>query len=171
MPATAPTDLAVQYACPRRGLPARREFERWAQAALTGRDGPSELCIRVVDEAEGRELNARYRGRDYATNVLSFPAEPVPGVAEGLLGDVVLCAPVVRAEAAAQGRPEAAHWAHLTVHGILHLLGHQHDSDGAATAMEALEKRVLAALGFPDPYAADKLEAGQTEKGGQKASP
>lgn len=99
-----------------------------------------------------RALNARYRGRDYATNVLSFPAELPPGVDVPLLGDIVVCAPVVAREAAEQHKAPRAHWAHMLVHATLHLLGHDHEQPHDATRMEALETRILAALGFPDPY-------------------
>ena len=133
-------------------LPSERSLRDWARAALAGRREDAELCLRVVDEAEMQELNGRYRGKDYATNVLSFPADLPRGVTLPLLGDIVLCAPVLRREAREQHKPERAHWAHLVVHGTLHLLGHDHDRPRAAAAMEALETRVLAALGFPDPY-------------------
>ncbi|HKK22196.1 MAG TPA: rRNA maturation RNase YbeY, partial [Pseudohaliea sp.] len=131
------------------------DFERWVAAALGGDGGAAELTVRVVDEAEGRELNRRYRGKDYATNVLSFPADLPPGVDLPLLGDLVLCAPVVAREAAGQGKLEAHHWAHLTVHGVLHLLGEDHQGDAEAERMEAAERRILAGLGMPDPYAGD----------------
>jgi probable rRNA maturation factor len=139
-------------------LPAVRSIRAWVRAALddycgSGRCPRSgDVSIRIVDEPEMRALNARYRGKDYATNVLAFPAELPPGVDVALLGDIVVCAPVVRREAAEQSKPVRAHWAHLLVHGTLHLLGHDHERPRAAAAMEALERRVLATLGFPDPY-------------------
>ena len=108
---------------------------------------------RIVDEAEGRALNERWRGRDHATNVLSFPAELPPGVALPLLGDLVVCAPVVAREAAEQGKAEADHWAHLVIHGTLHLLGFDHETEAEATVMEDLERALLAGLGIGDPYA------------------
>ena len=114
----------------------------------------AELTIRIVDEAEGRELNRRWCDRDYATNVLSFPAEGLADIAPDLLGDIVLCAPVVTAEAAAQGKSAAAHWTHLTVHGVLHLLGFDHQDEHSAAAMEEHERAILASLGFADPYRA-----------------
>jgi probable rRNA maturation factor len=114
----------------------------------------AELTIRVVDEAEGRELNRRWRERDYATNVLSFPADGLADIAPDLLGDIVLCAPVVAAEAAEQGKAVADHWAHLTVHGVLHLLGFDHEDDAAAAIMEDHERAILAGLGVADPYRA-----------------
>ncbi|WP_242451793.1 rRNA maturation RNase YbeY [Rhodanobacter sp. T12-5] len=144
----------VGYAVPRAGLPAPASFQRWVEAALRGakRRKPGELAIRIVDTDEGRALNRDYRGKDYATNVLSFPAELPPGVALPLIGDLAICAPVVLREAAEQGKLARDHWAHLTIHGVLHLLGHDHIEDAEAEAMEALETRILAGLGIADPY-------------------
>lgn len=146
--------LHVGYAVPRAGVPAAASFRRWVEAALRGarRRKSTELAIRIVDTDEGRALNRDYRGKDYATNVLSFPAELPPGVALPLIGDLAICAPVVAREAAEQGKPLRDHWAHLTVHGVLHLLGHDHIEEAQAEAMEALETRILAGLGIPDPY-------------------
>lgn len=141
-------DIAGEFA----GVPSVADFRRWASAALEGRRHGAELAIRVVDEAEGRALNRTWRGRDYATNVLSFPAELPEDLGLQLLGDLVLCAPVVAREAAEQGKEAAAHWAHLTVHGCLHLLGFDHQDDAEAEAMEALETEILGRLGYPDPY-------------------
>lgn len=147
--------LAVRYGLPRAGLPAPASFRRWAEAALRGARYRrcAELAIRIVDEAEGLALNRDYRGRDYSTNVLSFPVEPPPGVRLDLIGDLAICAPVVEREAAEQGKPARDHWAHLTVHGVLHLLGHDHVREDQAQVMEDLETRILAGLGIPDPYA------------------
>lgn len=145
-------ELAVSYALPRRGLPSAQSFRRWAQAALETRVRHADLALRLVDEREGRALNRHYRGKDYATNVLSFPAELPPGVELPILGDIVLCAPVVAREAVEQGKPLNAHYAHLTVHGILHLLGFDHENPLEADAMEALERQILATLGIGDPY-------------------
>ncbi len=144
----------LNYALPRRGIPAAASFRRWVGAALrgAGRRRASELSIRIVDADEGRAMNRAYRGRDYATNVLSFPAELPPGVDLPLLGDMVICAPVVAREAAEQGKAVRDHYAHLTVHGVLHLLGHDHVEDAQAQRMEALETRILAGLGIADPY-------------------
>ena len=147
-------DVAVNYAAPRAGVPAAVSFRKWVAAALKGRIREADLAIRIVDEREGQALNRHYRGKDYATNVLSFPAELPEGVKLPLLGDLVICAPVVAREAAEQGKPVAAHYAHLTVHGVLHLLGWDHEHDKDAEAMEQLERKVLAELGLPDPYAA-----------------
>ena len=140
-------NLSVQYACNREGLPLRADFVRWARAALVG---GGEITIRLVDPDEGQELNAEYRGKDYATNVLSFPYDTEPVV----MGDLVICPSVVAREASEQNKPLAAHYAHLTVHGMLHLQGWDHDNDDDAEAMENEEKEILAALGYPDPYAA-----------------
>ena len=152
---SAPLTLAVGYAVPRAGLPAATSFRRWVEAALRGakRRKPAELAIRIVGADEGRALNRDYRGKDYATNVLSFPVELPPGVALPLIGDLAICAPVVQREAAEQGKAVRDHWAHLTIHGVLHLLGHDHVDERDATVMEALETRVLAGLGIADPYA------------------
>ena len=147
-------DVAVSYAAPRAGVPASTSFRKWVAAALKGRIREADLAIRIVDEREGQALNRHYRGKDYATNVLSFPAELPEGVKLPLLGDLVICAPVGAREAAEQGKPVAAHYAHLTVHGVLHLLGWDHEHDKDAEAMEQLEREVLAELGLPDPYAA-----------------
>ncbi|MCU0869271.1 MAG: rRNA maturation RNase YbeY [Burkholderiales bacterium] len=149
MTATAPArprlQAAVQRATRAPGQPTRVQLLRWARAALL-RDCAATL--RIVAEAEGRALNARYRGRDYPTNVLTF----VYDSADPLEGDVVLCAPVIAAEAAAQGKAPDAHWAHMVVHGLLHLQGHDHETAREARVMEQLETRVLATLGYPDPY-------------------
>ena len=139
-------NLSVQYACNREGLPLRADFVRWARAALVG---GGEIAIRLVDADEGQALNKEYRGKDYATNVLSFPYDTEPVV----MGDLVICPSVVAQEAAEQNKPLAAHYAHLTVHGMLHLQGWDHDNDEDAQAMEDEEREILAALGYPDPYA------------------
>lgn len=134
-------------------VPARAQFRRWARAALTGsRCRRVALTVRVVEAAESARLNRRYRGKSGATNVLSFGFDPPPGVRSDLLGDLVICAPVVRREAGAQGKRESAHWAHLAVHGILHLCGYDHDNDRDADVMERREIRILRSLGYPDPY-------------------
>ena len=154
MPRTAvELDLAVSYAIPRRGLPAAVSFRRWAHAALSTRIKRADLALRIVGEREGRALNRHYRGKDYATNVLSFPADLPPGVKLPILGDIVMCAPVIAREAREQGKDLNAHYAHLTVHGVLHLLGWDHENTPEAEAMEALERQILDSLGFDDPYA------------------
>jgi probable rRNA maturation factor len=142
------------YAVPRTGIPAPASFRRWVEAALQGakRRKPAELSIRIVDTDEGRALNRDYRGKDYATNVLSFEAGLPPELKLPLIGDMVLCAPVVAREAVEQGKRARDHWAHLTVHGTLHLLGYDHAVKAEAEAMEALETRILAGLGIANPY-------------------
>jgi probable rRNA maturation factor len=141
----------------RSGIPQRASFELWVAAALRGarRRRASELSIHLVDSDEGQTINLQYRGRDYATNVLSFPADLPPGIKLPLIGDLVICAPVVAREAEEQGKPLRNHYAHMTVHGVLHLLGYDHEIDAEAEHMEALEQRVLAGLGIPDPYRND----------------
>jgi probable rRNA maturation factor len=143
--------LTVQYASDAPGLPPRWRLRRWVAAAL---DAPAELTLRIVDEAEGQTLNRDYRGRDYPTNVLSFV------YSEGgiLAGDLVLCAPVVVREAEEQGKSLLSHYAHLVVHGVLHVRGFDHETETEAEAMEALEVTILARLGFNDPYAGPSVE-------------
>ncbi|MBP7626186.1 MAG: hypothetical protein RLZZ220_1400 [Pseudomonadota bacterium] len=150
-------DLSVQYACNREGVPCRADFRRWLRAA---EPGAARITVRLVDEAEGRELNRDYRGKDYATNVLTFAYDegedmPLP---EGLplMGDLVLCRQVVEREAAEQGKALDAHYAHLSVHGMLHLQGFDHEDDAEAEQMEAREREILATLGYPDPYAGER---------------
>jgi probable rRNA maturation factor len=148
-------DLAVAYAVPRTGLPAATSFRQWTAAVLQGKVKRAELALRLVDADEGQALNRQYRGKDYPTNVLSFPAELPPGLPPEMmsaLGDIVICAPVVQREALAQGKRVRDHYAHLTVHGVLHLLGYDHEHPTEAEAMETLERQILAGLGFSDPY-------------------
>ena len=153
-------DVGVSYALPRAGLPAAASFRNWVAAALEGRIREADLAIRLVDADEGRSLNRHYRGKDYATNVLSFPAEVPEGLPKNvkfpLLGDLVICAPVVAREAAEQSKPLKDHYAHLTVHGVLHLLGWDHEDDKEAEAMEQLEREILAELDIADPYAGER---------------
>ena len=145
--------VEVQLASSAALVPNRRVLTRWAHAALSAEGRAGQVCIRIVDEPEGRTLNARYRDHDRATNVLSFPAEPLElGLDFAPIGDVVLCAPVVAREAAERGKPARAHWAHLTVHGVLHLLGYDHATRAEARIMEGREVAILAALGFDNPY-------------------
>ncbi|HEX7341521.1 MAG TPA: rRNA maturation RNase YbeY [Rhodanobacteraceae bacterium] len=153
MPTITPI-VHLGYALPRAGLPASTSFRHWVAAALQGarRKTATELSIRLVDINEGRALNHQYRDKDYATNVLSFPVDLPAGVTTPLIGDLVICAPVVAREAAEQGKPVRHHWAHLTVHGVLHLLGYDHIVEAEAEVMEALETRILATLDIPDPY-------------------
>jgi probable rRNA maturation factor len=139
--------LSVQYPEGREGAPTRPQVRRWVRAACAI---PAEVTVRFVGADEGRTLNRDYRGRDYATNVLSFPYES----GTTLMGDLVLCLPVLEREAREQGKSPEAHSAHLIVHGMLHLQGHDHETGRAdAERMEALEREILADLGYPDPYA------------------
>ncbi len=137
--------LAVQRASKASHIPSDRVLRRWARAAL---EVEAQVTLRYVAEAEGRRLNREFRGKDYATNVLTFVYGDAP-----LAGDIVVCAPVVAREAKAQGKAVAAHHAHLLVHGLLHLSGLDHEDDREARRMESRERRILAALGFADPYA------------------
>jgi probable rRNA maturation factor len=136
------------------GLPGQAELEAWVDAVLARHAvaDDSELTVRLVDVEESRALNRDYRGRDGPTNVLSFPFESPPGIALPLLGDLVICHPVVVREAVEQDKPLRDHYAHMVVHGTLHLLGHDHLEDDEADAMEALEREILAGLGIADPY-------------------
>ncbi len=142
----------VQLACDDGDVPEPGALRRWARAALEPAAAGAELTVRVVGAAEGARLNRAYRGAQGPTNVLAFPFEAPPGAELALLGDVVVCAPVVAREAREQGKEPAAHWAHLVVHGTLHLQGYDHHEPAAARRMEAREREVLATLGFPDPY-------------------
>jgi probable rRNA maturation factor len=153
MQASKRLNLSVQYACNDAGVPLRPQIRAWARAALDvdGKRG-GQITVRFVDADEGRSLNNDYRGKDYATNVLSFPYEIEPIVC----GDLVICAEVVAREAAGQGKPLAAHYAHLIVHGMLHLQDYDHEKNEAeALLMEGRERTILAALGYPDPYAGE----------------
>jgi probable rRNA maturation factor len=159
MPVTL--DLDLQIACAASDLPARADFERWTLAALADRRERAALTIRLVDAEEGAALNGTYRGREGPTNVLSFPFALPPELEQGLdprdpiadlLGDLVICADVVQREAREQGKTAAAHWAHMVVHGVLHLLDYDHLTERDAETMEALESGILGALGFPSPY-------------------
>jgi probable rRNA maturation factor len=148
----AQLSLTVQYASASDDLPARAVLRRWVRCALALRKAPkTAVTLRFVDEAEGRALNRKYRERDHATNVLSFVYDDEPGMYGG---DIVLCAPVLRREAAAQRKSLTAHCAHLVVHGMLHLQGADHEDAAGAARMEACEIAILSHLGFPNPYAA-----------------
>jgi probable rRNA maturation factor len=138
--------LSVQYAAANEGLPTRAQVRRWVRAAL---EQDAEMTVRFVDAPEGQQLNRDYRGKDYATNVLSFVYETGP-----IQGDLVICVPVVAREAQEQGKTPEAHYAHLVVHGTLHLQGYDHENDGDAVVMEARESEIVTKLGYPDPYLA-----------------
>ncbi|MFZ7306094.1 rRNA maturation RNase YbeY [Avibacterium avium] len=137
-------------------LPTEQQFQQWATAAVQAENLQPEITIRVVDEAESQSLNATYRDKDYPTNVLSFPFECPEEVELPLLGDLVICRQVVEREAQEQGKPLMAHWAHMVVHGCLHLLGYDHIEDDEAEEMESLETEIMQDLGFADPYLAEK---------------
>ncbi|MFD1123422.1 rRNA maturation RNase YbeY [Methylophilus flavus] len=139
-------DFSLQLASEENNLPTEAEFRRWVRAALRV---DTSVTIRIVDAGEGRLLNATYRGKDYATNVLTFPLTEEPQ----LMGDIVICAPVVVKEASEQGKTLLAHYAHMTVHGVLHLHGYDHEVDAQADLMEAMETAVMQKLGFGNPYA------------------
>ena len=133
--------------------PDPRHIRGWVAAVFTTLErSPLALTVRVIGEEEMAKLNRRYRGRNKPTNVLSFPMEPLPGMRTDLLGDIVVCGPVVDREAAIQHKSPMGHWAHMVVHGLLHLFGYNHESDQDAMVMEALEKSVLEGLGYSDPY-------------------
>lgn len=142
----------VQSTCDSKIVPHPGELQRWVATAVGERRRDAEVSIRIVGEAEGAELNRAWRGRSGATNVLSFPAEFPPELSLPLLGDLVICAPVIEREAAEQGKALTAHWAHIVVHGTLHLLGYDHVEERDALEMEALERELLGALDVSDPY-------------------
>ena len=141
-------ELDIQFALKTKGMPRRRDFRRWAKAAL---QTDAVVALRVVDKAEGRSLNRQYRGKDYATNVLTF-AYGSAAQGEPISGDIVICAPVAAREASEQGISLEAHYAHLAVHGMLHLQGYDHENDGDAVIMESIESFIMRRLGYADPY-------------------
>lgn len=138
------------------GLPTEEQIVQWATAAVQPEGDEVEMTVRIVDEAESHELNLTYRGKDRPTNVLSFPFECPDEVELPLLGDLVICRQVVEREVAEQEKPLMAHWAHMVVHGSLHLLGYDHIEDDEAEEMESLETQIMQGLGFDDPYLAEK---------------
>lgn len=147
----------IQRASDTEGLPADDQLIRWARAGWQ-QAHDSEVTLRLVDEAESRSLNHQYRGKDKPTNVLSFPFEAPAGITVPLAGDLVICAPVVAREAAEQSKTTEAHWAHMVIHGLLHLQGYDHIEDNEAVVMEALETRLLQKLGFSNPYETEESE-------------
>ncbi|MCG9623378.1 rRNA maturation RNase YbeY [Vibrio mediterranei] len=138
------------------GLPSAVEFQGWLDKTIIPFQQDAELTIRIVDEEESQQLNRDYRGKDKPTNVLSFPFEAPPGVEMDLLGDMIICRQVVEKEAIEQSKPLIAHWAHMVVHGSLHLLGYDHIEDDEAEEMEALETEIMLDMGFDDPYLVEK---------------
>jgi len=149
--------IDLQIACEQEtGLPTAEQIEQWATAAVQPQSDEVEMTVRIVDEAESHELNLNYRGKDRPTNVLSFPFECPDEVELPLLGDLVICRQVVEREAQEQDKPVMAHWAHMVVHGSLHLLGYDHIKDDEAEEMESLETQIMTGLGFADPYLSEK---------------
>lgn len=149
--------IDLQIACEQEtGLPTAEQIEQWATAAVQPQSDEVEMTVRIVDEAESHELNMNYRGKDRPTNVLSFPFECPDEVELPLLGDLVICRQVVEREAQEQDKPVMAHWAHMVVHGSLHLLGYDHIEDDEAEEMESLETQIMTGLGFADPYLSEK---------------
>ena len=149
--------IDLQIACEQEsGLPTAEQIEQWATAAVQPESDEVEMTVRIVDEAESHALNLNYRGKDCPTNVLSFPFECPDEVELPLLGDLVICLQVVEREAQEQDKPVMAHWAHMVVHGSLHLLGYDHIEDDEAEEMESLETQIMTGLGFADPYLSEK---------------
>lgn len=153
------SELAVdiQRAIDSEDLPGDDQLMRWARAGWQ-QAHDSEVTLRLVDEAESQALNHQYRGKDKPTNVLSFPFEAPAGITVPLAGDLVICAPVVAREATEQDKASEAHWAHMVIHGLLHLQGYDHIEDSDAEVMEALEIRLLAELGYSNPYETEESE-------------
>jgi probable rRNA maturation factor len=143
--------IDVQYATGHKDVPDRRKIRKWARRCFVDKNFDIEFTVRIVDEEEMFELNSKWRGKRKLTNVLSFPAGQID-VMPGFLGDIVICAPVIANEAIAQGKHIDAHWAHMLIHGILHLQGYDHINNNDAKVMEALETEKLKSLNYPDPY-------------------
>jgi probable rRNA maturation factor len=143
--------LDLQLASDAANIPSENQFRQWSQLAWQG-DEPTEVTIRIVDESEMHALNFQYRGKDKPTNVLSFPFEAPAGIHIPLAGDLVICAPIVAQEAREQYKDTHAHWAHMIIHGMLHLQSYDHIDDNEAEEMEGLEIRLLAQIGITNPY-------------------
>lgn len=152
MSATTELELDLQIACDAANLPTEAQFSLWAKAALQGHRDEAELSIRLIDETESAELNMQYRQKSGPTNVLSFPADLPPELELPLLGDLAICKQVVEREAGEQHKACLDHWAHMVIHGTLHLLGYDHIDDDEAGEMEALEIALLNTLNISDPY-------------------
>lgn len=142
----------IQMACTSEDPPDEDSIRRWVDAAIRDERETTELSVRIVEKQESQSLNKQYRGAEGATNVLSFPFEAPTPEPLPLIGDLVICAPVVIAEAKQQQKVPEAHWAHMVIHGVLHLLGYDHQNDHEASIMESLETEILQGLGFPAPY-------------------
>lgn len=153
MSSTIPTiTLDLQVACSQESIPSQQEFQAWVNSALLNYNKSFELTIRLVNNEESQQLNHQYRSKNKPTNVLSFPFEVPEGIELDLLGDLIICVDVVEKEAKEQYKTHSAHWAHMVIHGCLHLLGFDHIDDDEAEEMEALETKILTELGFPAPY-------------------
>ena len=148
----------IQNASEADSVPAENDIHCWVSSALAGQRDEAEVSVRIVDREEIQALNAQYRHQNKPTNVLSFPADLPESLGLSLLGDIVVCAPVVQMEAQAQGKTIQAHWAHMLIHGTLHLLGYDHEEENEAQRMEALETDIITALGFPPPYLTDNSD-------------
>ncbi len=144
--------LDLQIASEVEALPSEPQIVAWLDATIDEANSAADITLRIVDEAESQQLNHDYRRKDRPTNVLSFPFQAPPGVKVAMLGDLVICAPVVVREAEEQQKSREAHWAHMVIHGALHLLGYDHVSEDGAIVMESREKEILATLGYSDPY-------------------
>ncbi|MEG3693189.1 rRNA maturation RNase YbeY [Vibrio coralliirubri] len=138
------------------GLPTEQDIQLWLNKTIPQFQENAELTVRIVDTQESHQLNHEYRGKDKPTNVLSFPFEAPPGIELDLLGDLIICRQVVEKEAEEQSKPLLAHWAHMVVHGSLHLLGYDHIEDDEAEEMESLETEIMQSMGFEDPYILEK---------------
>lgn len=144
--------ITLQQVSKTKPIPSKNQFTSWVEQVLPMSKKNHEVVIRIVDLQEITELNNKYRKKNKPTNIISFQADLPPGITVNLLGDLVICAPLVIQEAKLQRQPLIAHWAHLTIHGILHLLGHNHQKEKAAKKMESLEVKHLRKLGFANPY-------------------
>ena len=145
-------NVDIQYAAAKDLLPDEAMINNWVQIALENLQENGELTIRIVDKEEATELNEQWRNAKGPTNVLSFPSDNIQDIVPDLLGDIIICAPLVKTEAEQQNKEYLSHWAHLIVHGILHLMGYDHGEERDAIKMEALEIEILKKLGIPNPY-------------------